>query len=140
MLVEVGHVHPNGIDGQTVTQTRLTDDLNEDGSRVCAYIVGTDAQEVRNHLFDNPGMVTHLPGNTAILDAVQPIRGSIAGKPDWVSVQAEGRDDAEGEDFERFLSEFFGCARGKPEDVEDTHWTLHNGQVFAPGVAPSEGE
>jgi hypothetical protein len=30
------------------------------------------------------------------------------------------------------LAEHFGCANGKPDDVEDTHWTLNG----PPGVGP----
>ena len=138
MLVEVGHA--SAVDGQVVTQTRLSDETNEAGEYVCSYISGTDAREVKDHLFDNPGLVTHLPGNTAILDAVNPIRDRMQGKPDWVVVLPEARLPEVADDFERFLSEFWSCARGKPGDVEDTHWTLHNGEVFAPGVAPTEGE
>lgn len=138
MLIEVGHV--NATDGNVVTQTRLSDETNEAGEYAVTYTVGTNAQEVRDHLFDNPGIVTHLGGNTAILETVNPIRDRIQGKPTWISVTAEGRLPEVADDFERFLAEFFGCDRGKPSDVEDTHWTLHAGGVFAPGDAPTEGE
>lgn len=140
MLVEVGHVSTVVGDGQVVSQTRLSDDKNEAGEYICAYIAGTDAQEIRDHLFDNPGMVTHLPGNTAVLETVNPIRDRMAGKANWVTVVAEDRPQENAEDFERFLADFFRCERGKPEDVENTHWTLHNGVCLAPGVAPTEGE
>lgn len=137
MLIEVGHVNA---DGYVVTQTRLSDDANEAGEYLVTYTVGTSAQEVKDHLFDNPGLVTHMGGNTAILETVNPIRDRVQGKPSWVVVSPEARLPEVADDFERFLSEFWGCERGKPADVEDTHWTLHGGQVLPPGVAPTEGE
>lgn len=138
MLIEVGHV--NGTDGLVVTQTRLSDVKNEAGDYLSSYSMGVDAQVIKEHLFDNPGLVTHLPGNTAILETVNPIRERVQGKPSWVEVKPEERSPEEAADFQRFLSEFFGCEAGKPADVEDTHWTLHSGEVFAPGDKPESEE
>lgn len=139
MLIEIGHSH--AVDGSVVTQTRISDVKREDGTYLSSYAVGTNGQEVRDHLFDNPGLVTHLPGNTAILDVVGPQRERLeGGKPTWVAVEAEGRDPADADDFERFLSEFYRCPAGKPADLEETHWTLHDGQVFAPGDKPESEE
>jgi hypothetical protein len=134
MLVEVGHSTPEN--GATVTQVSILDDTNEDGSYLSNYQIGTDALKVKAHLFDNPGIVTRLPGNTVILDIVRPIRTLVKSRIMWVSVDPEGRDVAVGEDLERFLSEFYQCQKGAPTDVEDTHWTLHNGISFAPGNSP----
>lgn len=47
--------------------------------------------------------------------------------PSWV-----WSDD---EDLERLLSEAYGCPRGRPSDVEETHHTLSG----PPGVGTSEG-
>lgn len=135
MLIEIGHSHP--VDGSVVTQTRISDAQNEQGEYLSSYTVGTDAQDVRDHLFDNPGLVTHLPGNTAILDVVGPQRERLNGdKPLWVTVDSEGRPPEVAADFERFLSGFYRCPAGRPVDVEETHWTLHDGTVFAPGDKP----
>lgn len=139
MLVETGHVDP--VDGPVITETRVSDVKNEAGDYLSSYVVGLSAQDVRDHLFDNPGLVTHLPGNTAVLDVVGPQRERLnGGKATWVAVTAEDRVPEDGADFERFLAEFYRCPAGKPADVEATHWTLHEGAVFAPGQTPESGD
>ena len=138
MLIEVGH--ENAFDGKVITQTRLSDDTHENGEYLVSYTVGADAATVKAHLFENPGLVTHMGGNTAILEVVNPIRERVQGPIEWVAVHPEARLPEVAADFERFLSEFWTCSAGKPADVEETHWTLHGGQVFPPGEAPEEGE
>lgn len=139
MIINLGHT--NAVDGPVVTQTWISDAQNDDGDYLSSYVDGTVGQDIRDHLFDNPGLVTHLPGNTAILDVVIPQRERLNGeKPTWVSVDAESRDSAVGADFQRFLSEFYRCDSGEPDGMEDTHWTLHNGEVFAPGKKPESEE
>jgi hypothetical protein len=132
MLIEVGH--ENSTDGLVVTSTRIIDDMDEDGY-LSSYVVGTDGQEIRDHLFDNPGAVTHMPGNTALLDVIGPLR-ELGVRPIWVSVTAEGRLPEVADDFERCLAEYYRCDRGKPADLEDTYHTLHGGINFPPGESP----
>lgn len=136
MIVELGHSHST--DGSVVSYVTISDAKNEAGDYLSSYKVGTDAQDVRDHLFDNPGLVTHLPGNTAILDVVASTRDRLDTKPLWVAVVPEGRDEEEAADFERFLAGFFRCEQGRPDDIEDTHWTLHEGETYAPGEVPEE--
>ncbi len=145
MKIFLGNANPHDqgvpIPGPTVTITSIGDSKNEDGSYSNGYIVGTDADEVRDHLFFNQGPVTHLPGNGAILNLVLSWPDHGRSTPTWVKVEAGERDETEAEDFERFLSEYWKCERGVPQDIEDTHYTAYSGsnQIYAPGEAP-EGE
>lgn len=129
------------VPGPTVTVTEVQDIKNEDGSWVAGYVVGTDAAEVKDHLFDNPGMITHLPGNGVLLNIIRSWADHSQGKPTWVAVDPGERSAEEGEDLERFLSEFWKCDRGIPGDLEDTHYTAYAGSntIYAPGESP-EGE
>lgn len=137
MRVLLGNPTPlNGAPGPTVTAVGITDAKNEDGSYVVGFVPGTNAAEVKDHLFDNPGMVTHLPGNTAILSVARTWPDHGDGRPTFVDVDPGERDPAEAEDFERFLSEFYRCDRGIPADLETTHYT----ESGPPGVGPTEGE
>lgn len=145
MKVLLGNPNPHDqgvpIPGPTVTVSEIRDTQNEDGSYVVGYVVGSDAAEIKDHLFDNPGLVTHLPGNGAILNLVSSWRDHGQNKPTWVSVEAQDRDPAEAEDFERFLSDFWKADRGVPSDIEDTHYTQYTDSdtIYAPGESP-EGE
>lgn len=104
------------------------------------YIEGTDAQSVRDHLFDNPGMVTHLPCQEAILGVTSALRDANVTTDDvnWVSVDPQERDVVNADDFERFLADFYRCDRDAPAAVEDTHHTMHD-RSYAPGERPEEG-
>lgn len=60
----------------------------------------------------------HLPDNEALINMLHrdgwwAQRSAV--KPDWVW--------ADNKDFERIVSDYFGCSRGRPEDVEETYWT-----------------
>lgn len=137
MRVDLGNSSPIGTAiGPCVTTTGVTDAQHEDGSYVVTYTIGTDAAEVKEHLFDNPGLVTHLPGNTALIQIISSWTDHSQSKPSWVSVTPEDRDPAEAEDLERFLSDFWKIPRGAPADLEDTHYTVNG----PPGIGPSEGE
>lgn len=125
--------------GPALTHSEIRDTKNEDGSYIEGYVVGSNAAEVKDHLFDNPGLVTHLPGNGAALSVVRSWADQSGGKPSFVKVEPGERDPAEADDFERFLSEFWHCDRGIPADVEDTHFTAHSDKIYAPGEKPEEG-
>lgn len=141
MKLELGNVaHPSTGD-PTVTYFTISDALDEErgeGKYVAGYEIGTNAVDVMRHLVQNPGMVTHLPGNEAILDMLGSWSLHSDHAPGFVALVDPGtRPVDEAEDFERFLAEYWGCARGVPEDVEHTHYTEHAGVVYGPGEAPA---
>lgn len=82
------------------------------------------ATEVMRQVASGGGL-THLPGQEAVLSVVACWNAEGSGKPSWVEVE-------DNPDFEKLLSEFFGCPRGKPADVEQTHYTVSG----PPGVGP----
>ncbi len=131
---------PCHLDAPGMAQLGITDATNEDGSYTVGYIAGTDAAEIRDHLFSFQGNVTRLPGNEAICDVYQSLRLHIpdGDPPTWVHVDAQQRDPDNAADFERFLAEFYRCERGIPADVEDTHHTLHGSTSYPPGTQPVE--
>lgn len=135
MLVVLGNNEPFGAPGPTITTTSLEDVLNEDGTYAIGYIMGTDADEVRKHLSENPGQVTHLPGQQAILGVCRSWLHHSNVSPAWVVVEPQERDPENAADFERFLADFWGCPRGYPTNLEETHYTV----AGPPGVGP-EGE
>lgn len=140
MRVIIGNPNPHDagapVPGPAITTTYVRDDQNEDGSYAAGYITGSDALEIKDYLFDNPGLVTHLPGNGLIVEIVRSWPDHGNGKPTWVAVDPENRDPENAADLERFFSEFWRCDRGIPADVEDTHHTVSG----PPGTGPSEGE
>lgn len=136
MRVLMGNPAPVGTEGPTVTYADLMDLEQPDGSFNPSYIVGSDAQEIKEHLMDNPGLVTHLPGNGAVLGVIRSWADHATTKPTWVVVEPGARSEEEAADFERFLSEYWRCDRGYPDDLEETHNTF----AGPPGVGPSEGE
>lgn len=127
-----------GHDGPGIAVTGITDAVNDDGSYIVGYIVGTDAAEIRDHLFDHQGPASHLPGNEAILDVFHTLRPHLADgdRPLWVHIEPQARNTSSADDFERFLADFYRCARGIPDDVEQTHHTLHGNTVYPPGTSP----
>lgn len=144
MLLEIGH-NVTGLEDPVVTTSTIIEDLVVDPETaepveprryVADYIVGTSADDVRRHLYDNPGTVTHLPGNGAILGVEATLRTNGVKDAAWVAVDPQGRDADEAADFERFWGDFFGCPRGKPADVEDTHHTMHGTRSYEPGLRP----
>jgi hypothetical protein len=124
--VYLGNSDPHD-QGEVVPGPTLTICTIEDSA---GYVVGSDAMEVKEHLFDNPGLVTHLPGNEAILNIIRSWPDHGNERPTFVKVEAEGRNPEEADDLERFLSDFYHCPRDYPEDLEQTYHTLNG----PPGV------
>lgn len=136
MRILLGNPEPTGAPGPTITYVTVRDHKEDDGSYSVGYVMGSDAAEIKDHLFDNPGLVTHLPGQQAILCVTRSWADHATTKPSWVFIDPEDRDPESAEDFERFLSDFWKCPRGIPGDLEETHFTF----AGPPGVGPSEGE
>ena len=125
--------------GPNIVTTGVTDAVKSDGSGeyVAEYTIGSDPASVKDHLFDNPTQVTHLPGNGLVVEVTRSFSEHSLGRPTFVSVNPQGRDPENAADLERFLSEFYRCDRGIPADVEDNYYT-ENGP---PGTGPVvEGE
>lgn len=145
MLVELGnptahecvdsdgvHVHEPR-DSPAVTYITIPDDVGADGNRLYDVTAGADVRDIALHLAQN-GDLTRLPGQEALLSIVHTAGGLWAHhgaeKPSWVTVA--GDDTAKADELERLISEFYNCARGRPDDVEDTHHTA----AGPPGVGP----
>lgn len=127
------------LDGLRQTRFSITPQLNEDGTiNHPNYTVGTSAVDILRHFAQNPGPVKHMGGNELVQDVIGLWERHSDAAPAWVSVVDPGPyppDDME--DLERFIAEYWGCERGVPDDVEDTHYTQYGDQLFAPGEAPS---
>lgn len=78
--------------------------------------------------------VRGLPDHEAYVAVVHPIHGSWArgstpgSSPTWVACSDP--------DLEATLAQHYGCAAGRPADVEDTHFTQHGALLYPPGAAP----
>ena len=88
---------------------------------------GADLQAIVQHIMQRPNGVTNLPGHEALLALIHP--GGLwpqhgAVPPSWIW--------AENSEFANQVGQFYGCAVGRPGNVEETHWT-HAGP---PGVIP----
>lgn len=98
---------------------------------------GLTADELRLHLadaiLDSGGLLTQLPGHEPVLSAIAAWRAhAVPGtKPTWVW----SNDD----ELARILSEHYRCPAERPEAIEESHWTSHDGKTFAPGTAPIAG-
>lgn len=137
MFVELGNAQPHDIlpdrvlDGPAVT----TIDVNE-ADDAMTLEPGADVKDLALHLASHPGLVTHLPDHGLFVHVVKVWDSGThgIGIPTWVACSSVAQPD-KAADLERLLSEFWGCPAGKPEDVENTHFTISG----APGVGPSEG-
>jgi len=82
----------------------------------------------------DPSGVKGLPNHEAFVAVAHPIHGSWArtaapgSTPEWVWSDHAG--------LQKMLAEHFGCAEGRPADVEDTHYTQHGALMYPPGAAP----
>lgn len=98
---------------------------------------GDSKRKVRRLLIDghlnHPSGVKGLPNHAAAVAVIHP--GGFwnevslpADDPTWVwSNNAE---------LQKFLAEYYGCAEGRPADLEDTHYTQYGASVFPPGAIP----
>jgi len=138
---EVIDGEPVPLPGPNVVRFVIDPIVKEDGSLHPAYIIGTDAVEMLRHFAQNPGPVKHLGGNELVQDAIGLWERHSASAPSWVRVvQWEPYSQEVADDLERFISEYWGCSRGAPSDLEQTHYTQYGSQVFAPGEAPAPAE
>lgn len=149
MLVELGNPQPShaptsdpvtgervieALPGPAVTYVRVPEDLREyDDVPHYGYDTSVDARDIALHLIQNPGPVTHLPGHEALLAVKGALESGLyhQGGVSWVSVAGHP-------EFQDQLAAFYGCASGRPDDLEDTHWTAYPGLgLLPPGVIPS---
>lgn len=115
--VEMGNVAGRTPDGSPAVFRifNLEDHVHEEGA---------NAVDLMRHMNTHTGPVTALPNHEAFVSVVRNWDEHSDVPPTWVA-----SDNA---DMQRLLSEYYGCASGKPDDVEDTHWTLSG----PPGVGP----
>ena len=131
MLVEFGNTQPKMADGNladlggpAVTYLSIPDEYTFEAD---AIDVGEFRARLASSLLQRDG-ITNLPDHEAALVATHPSgvwqRHSGAEGPSWV-----WSDD---EAFQGFLAAYYGCAAGRPDDVEETHFTY----AGPPGVFP----
>jgi hypothetical protein len=144
MLIQMGNIAPHDagepVPAPAVTTSKVLDDLNDDGTFRAGYIIGTQALDVKDHLLENAGAVTHLPGNEAVLNILSSWTAHSTKYPEWVSVEAEARPEEVAADLERFLADYWHCNRGKPDDLEARYWTGYGDAIYPPGSGPSAEE
>lgn len=129
MQVEFGNPAPTAMEyGPVVTYSSVPDDGYD-------YQPHESAEELANalarHIATAPGGVTRvadISGGTgnheAFLSVVAGWRSESNANPTWVW--------SDNGDFAVLLGKFFGCPVGRPDDVEDTHYTY----AGPPGTAP----
>lgn len=70
--------------------------------------------------------LTHIPDHEAALAVINAVRAESTGVPTWVW--------SDNEPLAVLLGHYFGCPVGRPDDVEDTHFTFSG----PPGVGPDD--
>lgn len=134
MLVELGNKNPTKVTEErsdpTVTYVSVPDGYTyavaQPGARMTVgegnEIEVTSAAELAAHAADHVSKallfrdgITHLPDQEALLAVFGAWQSEGTGTPDWVW--------SDNEDFAVLLGAFFGCAVGRPADVEATHHT-----------------
>lgn len=147
--VELGNENPilkdgdDPMDAPCVTEISIPNDPANfpEGHHAYQQVMdsGMTGAELKDHIanavLDQDG-ITHLPGHEAVMAVAHPLgiwraHCTKGAKPTWV-----WSDNLE---VARILSEYFECPMGRPADVEDTHYTSHNGITFGPGSGPLEG-
>jgi hypothetical protein len=86
------------------------------------------AEAVAGHIGRSVDGITHLPDQEALLAVIASWRAESAGTPLWVW--------SDNEDFAVLLGEFFNAPVGRPDNVEDTHYS----DAGPPGVGPRDAE
>lgn len=137
MNVELGNsaprdaVHGTALPGPAVTI--MQDVPNQ-------VVHDTEARVHHEHFAQNPGAVTHLPGHEGILRVIRAWQEghSFAGAPSfvWVYPQYPEETQAEAEEMQRQLGNFWGCWQGRPDDTEEKYWTVHGSTLYPPGLKP----
>lgn len=129
MRIEFGNPSPREaatgepVPGPSVTYVNIPDTYTFKG--------GADAKDLALHLAQNPD-ITNLPDHEAFVAVAHGTAGlwtrHSASKPSWVW--------SDNEDMSALLSEYYGCPVGRPDDLEDTHYT----QSGAPGVGTPQAD
>lgn len=145
MIVQFGNAAPHemvegvlvGLVGPAVTTFEISPGNDGDGNLTPGYIMGTDATEVLRHMAQNPGPVKHLGGNELLQDLLGLWEQHSAQAPTWVAItDPTPYPEDLAADAERCVADYWGCARGVPADVEATHVTEYDHQVYQPGESP----
>lgn len=96
---------------------------------------GLSGDDLRLHLADsiiNRDGVTHLPGHEAVLAIAHPTGiWRQQARPGTIPTFVVAEDP----EVSRILADFWQCPDTLPTDLEETHYTFHNG-VYVPGDAP----
>ena len=122
---------------ETPTDDLLNDELAEGLAAIPDGPTKANARRmfIKAHLGARADGVTHLPNHSAFLVIAHPTQGSWASvatpgtSPTWVWSSHPG--------LQAFLAEFYGCPEGRPDGVEDTHYTQYGKTVYPPGAAPA---
>lgn len=144
MKVELGNAKavrvPEDRNGPTVTYVEVPDDwtyeVAQDGARMtigpdgdpvevtsAADLADRALSHITNAMLFRDG-IFHLPGQEALLGVMAAQQQEGVGAPLWVW--------SDNEDFAKLLGAFYNCPVGRPDDVEDSHFT----NAGPPGVGP----
>lgn len=123
MIVEMGNATPTS---PTIDHSEpCVTSWNDNGSG-CTHVEEgrPNGREALLEVLTSP--VTHLPDHEAFVSVVTAWQNEGNGKPTWVYSE-------DCPDLALMVSEAYGCPVGRPDDIEDTHYT-HAGP---PGVGPT---
>jgi hypothetical protein len=104
---------------------------------------GVDAPAARRAIVENwltSSQIHGLPNHEAFQSIVHPAAGAWVyhsapdSDPSWVSVT--GDDTAVCASLQHHLALHYGCAEGRPGNVEDTHVTQYGSTVYPAGASP----
>lgn len=129
MLIELGNPQPKDVDHSypCVTYINIPDTYTlEPGMDAATFQAHIDEAMHWRRPEGRRG-VTNLPNHTALLLLAHPDglwSKASDGTPTWAW--------SDNPEMQRFCEELYGCPGGRPEDVEDTHWTW----AGPPGVVP----
>lgn len=147
MIVQFGNAAPHemvegelkGLVGPAVTTFQIDPGNDGSGNLSPGYIMGTDATEILRHMAQNPGPIKHMGGNELLQDLIGLWEQHSAQAPTWVAVVDPTPYPADlAADAERCVAEYWGCGRGVPADVEETHVTQYGNYVYQPGEKPAD--